>query len=72
MNKIAKYLGEGIFNKRVKSMEADLEKKYGRAGSKVVDKVYDLLMKMPEYKKLSMDRQGEIAMAVAKMIGGSK
>ena len=39
-----------------------------RLNEGLVDKVYDALMKVPEYKKLSADRQGEISVVVKKMI----
>jgi len=68
--KIGKYLKEGIFDKRVASMKADLDKKYGSAGNKTIDVIYNQLMKVPEFKKLSMDRQGEISMKVLAMIKG--
>jgi hypothetical protein len=35
---------------------------------KLVDAVYNALVKIPEFKNLSMDRQGEISTAVEKMI----
>lgn len=35
---------------------------------KLTDAVYKALVKIPEFKNLSMDRQGEISMAVEKMI----
>lgn len=35
---------------------------------KLVDSVYKALAKVPEFKNLSMDRQGEISIAVEKMI----
>jgi hypothetical protein len=35
---------------------------------KLTDAVYKALAKIPEFKNLSMDRQGEISMAVEKMI----
>ncbi len=35
---------------------------------KITDAVYKALMKIPEFKGLSMDRQGEISAAVEKMI----
>jgi hypothetical protein len=34
------------------------------------DKIYKALSKIPEFKNLSMDRQGEIIVKVSKMIGG--
>lgn len=36
--------------------------------SKTVDDIYKALMKIPVFKNLSMDRQGEISMEVEKMI----
>lgn len=69
LDKIDKKIGEGIFDKKMSNMKADLEKKYGKAGNKLVDKVYNQLIKIPEFKKLSMDRQGEISVQVTKMIG---
>ena len=68
--KVKKYLGEGIFDKRTASMKADLDKKYGPAGGKTIDNIYKHLMMVPEFKKLSMDRQGEISMKVLAMIKG--
>ena len=72
--KLDKYLTDGVFDKRVSSMEADLAKKYKsgiRQGKgKLVDKIYSNLMKIADYKKLSMDRQGEIAVKVLDMIQG--
>jgi hypothetical protein len=70
--KIKKYLNEGMFDKKMSSMKADIEKKYGTIQGKTVDLIYNHLMKVPEYKKLSMDRQGEIAMKVLMMIKGIK
>ena len=35
---------------------------------KLVDKIYKALNTIPEFKKLSMDRQGEISVSVKKMI----
>lgn len=70
--KIEKYLNEGVFDKRMSSMKADIEKKYGTIQGKTVDLIYNQLMKVPDYKKLSMDRQGEIAMKVLMMIKGIK
>jgi hypothetical protein len=72
MNKIEKYLTEGMLDKRVASMKADIEKKYGTIQGKTVDLIYNQLMKVPDYKRLSMDRQGEIAMKVLMMIKGIK
>ena len=37
---------------------------------KLVDDIYKALKKIKEFKNLSMDRQGEISMAVKKMIEG--
>ena len=37
---------------------------------KLVDAVYKALMKIPEFKQLSMDQQGEISVKVQKMIAG--
>ena len=36
--------------------------------AKLVDQVYIALAKIPDFKSLSMDRQGEISIAVKKMI----
>lgn len=36
--------------------------------AKLVDKVYKALKTIPEFKNLSMDRQGEISVAIQKMI----
>lgn len=38
--------------------------------TKLVDKVYKALEKIPEFKNLSMDRQGEISIKIVKMIEG--
>ena len=38
--------------------------------AKLVDKIYKALEKIPEFKNLSMDRQGEISVKVQKMIEG--
>ena len=38
--------------------------------AKLVDTVYKALMKIPEFKNLSMDQQGEISVKVQKMIEG--
>jgi len=70
MEEIDSYLTEGIFDKRIKSMQADLDKKYGPKGGKTIDVIYKQLMKVSEFKKLSMDRQGEISMKVLHMILG--
>jgi hypothetical protein len=70
--KLDKYLNEGVFDKRMSGMKADIEKKYGTIQVKTVDLIYNNLMKVPDYKKLSMDRQGEIAMKVLMMIKGIK
>ena len=70
--KISKFLTEGIFDKRMANMKADLEKKYGSPGAKTIDLIYNQLMKVPDFKKLSMDRQGEISMKVLAMIKGKK
>ena len=67
--KMRENMEEGIFDRKMASMKADIEKKYGKSGSKLVDKIYNQLMKIPEFKNLSMDRQGEISVAVQKMIG---
>jgi hypothetical protein len=37
---------------------------------KTIDLIYKHLMMVPDFKKLSMDRQGEISMKVLKMIQG--
>lgn len=68
LKKIESRIEEGIFDKRMGSMKSDLEKKYGKQGNKLVDKIYNQLIKIPEFKNLSMDRQGEISIAIAKMI----
>lgn len=36
--------------------------------AKLVDEIYKALSKISDFKKLSMDRQGEISVAVKKMI----
>ncbi len=64
------YLTEGIFDKKIKSMKADLEDKYGPATGKTIDVIYKHLLMVPEFKKLSTDRQGEIAVKVLMMIQG--
>ena len=38
--------------------------------AKLVDKIYKVLSTIPEFKNLSMDRQGEISVKVQKMIEG--
>ena len=38
--------------------------------AKLVDKIYKALSTIPEFKNLSMDRQGEISVKVQKMIEG--
>jgi hypothetical protein len=38
--------------------------------AKLVDAVYKALMKISEFKNLSMDQQGEISVKVQKMIEG--
>jgi len=68
LDKIDKKIDEGIFDKRMASMKSDLSKKYGKSGNKLVDKVYNQLIKIPEFKNLSMDRQGELSIKIAKMI----
>lgn len=70
MEVIDNYLNEGIFDKRMASMKADIDKKYGPVGGKTIDNIYKHLMMVPEFKKLSMDRQGEISMKVLAMIQG--
>ena len=75
MDKIEKYLNEGMGSfRRMASLEADLAKKYKsgvRQGiGKTPDLIYKQLTKVPEFKKLSMDRQGEIAVKVMDMIQG--
>jgi len=72
MEAIDSYLTDGIFDKRMANMKADIEKKYGTIQGKTVDLIYNQLMKVPDYKRLSMDRQGEIAMKVLMMIKGIK
>lgn len=42
------------------------------SGTDFEDVVYRALEKLPHFKKLSMDRQGEISLSVAKMIKGKK
>jgi len=68
--KLSEYLTEGLFDKRRASMKADLEKKYGSPGAKTIDLIYKHLMMVPDFKKLSMDRQGEISMKVLALIKG--
>jgi hypothetical protein len=70
--KLTEYLEEGIFDKKMASMKADLDKKYGSASGKTIDNIYKHLMMVPEFKKLGMDRQGEISMKVLSMIQGKK
>lgn len=69
LDKIDEKLEEGIFDKKMAGMKADLAKRYGKAGGKLVDSIYNQLIKIKEFKNLSMDRQGEISVAVQKMIG---
>ena len=38
--------------------------------AKLVDRIYKALEKIPEFKNLSIDRQGEISVKVQKMIEG--
>ena len=68
LDKIDKKIDEGIMSKRMSSMKADLAKKYGKSGGNLVDQVYNQLIKIKEFKNMSMDRQGEVSIAVAKMI----
>ena len=68
LEKIDKKINEGIFDKRMASMKSDLSKKYGKSGNKLVDQVYNQLIKIKEFKNMSMDKQGEVSIAVAKMI----
>ena len=69
MTPFEKNMKEGIFDKKMAGMKADLAKRYGKSGSKLVDSIYNQLIKIKEFKNLSMDRQGEISVAVQKMIG---
>ena len=68
LDKIDKKLDDGFMSKRASSMKSDLDKKYGKSGGKLVDAIYNQLIKIKEFKNLSMDRQGEISVAVEKMI----
>jgi len=68
LDKIDKKIDEGIMSRRAASMKSDLDKKYGKGGNKLVDQIYNQLMKIKEFKNLSMDKQGEISIAVQKMI----
>jgi hypothetical protein len=68
LDKIDKKIEEGIMSKRAAGMKSDLDKKYGKSGGKLVDKIYNQLIKIKEFKNLSMDRQGEVSIAVEKMI----
>jgi len=45
-----------------------IEKKLNEAPKKLIDDVYKCLWACTDYKMLSMDRQGEIAVKVAEMI----
>jgi hypothetical protein len=38
------------------------------SGTELDDKIYRLLIQLPEFKKLSMDRQGTITMKLTRMI----
>lgn len=69
LEKIDKKLDEGIFDKKMASMKSDIAKRYGKSGGKLVDNIYNQLMKIKEFKNLSMDRQGEISVTVQKMMG---
>jgi hypothetical protein len=40
-----------------------------RFRNKLTDNIYAALEKIPEFKNLSLDRQGEITVKVAEMIG---
>ena len=61
-------------------MKADVEKRFGKHISpliqrfdpkgKTIDAIYTQLMKVPDFKNLSFDRQGEIAVKVLQMIQG--
>lgn len=65
--KIEKYLGEA------KQVIWDVINDDPDTKSRVMTTyAYDSLLKIQAYKKLSMDRQGEIAIEVAKMIMGKK
>lgn len=68
LDKIDKKLDDGIMSRRASSMQGDIDKKYGKSGGKLVDQIYNQLIKIKEFKNLSMDRQGEISVAVKKMI----
>jgi hypothetical protein len=68
LDKIDKKINDGVFDKRMSRMKSDLSKKYGKSGGKLVDQIYNQLIKIKEFKNLSMDRQGEISVAVEKMI----
>ncbi len=64
-----------VLNERVMEKIASIIKKYipnsnklNEKSNKLADKVYNCLKTLPEYKNLSLDRQGEIAVKVAKMI----
>jgi len=41
-----------------------------KRGLKLIDKIFAGLETIPEFKNLSMDKQGEISIAVEKMIKG--
>ena len=80
--KIEKYLGEGAgkFRRMASKEKYDASitgtMKLKQTGAskgkhdKAIDAIYNNLMKVPEFKRLSMDRQGEISMKVLALIMG--
>jgi len=49
-------------------MEKIIEKYLKEAPKGLADEIYNCLMKVKEFKRLSMDRQGEIVMKIVKMM----
>ena len=42
------------------------------AKNALIDKIYKALRNLPEFKNLSLDRQGEISIKIANLIEGKK
>lgn len=55
----------------IRQKEDKIQEAYERImenNSKLIDEVYKCLSNVKEFKKLSMDRQGELSIQIAKMI----